>query len=84
MSRHHQSNTNAVAHMIHDVKNMSRLDLLKTYNVEVWEDGQVYDLTINHVYANVNEWANATVEEDIDSDYEQYFDGDDTNAQDWR
>ena len=74
MSRHHKSNTNEVAHMVLDAKNMTHQELMETYNVEVWEDGQVYDLTLDHVYANVSEWANATVEEDVDEfDNSEYF-----------
>ena len=85
MSRHHKSVTNEVAHMILDTKNMSHAELMKTYNVEVWEDGQVYDLTLNHVYANVSEWANTTVDDgnEDDFDYDEFFDGDEMNATDW-
>ena len=66
MSRHHRSTTNEVEHLILDAKNLSHSEMIKIYNVEVWEDGQVYDLTADKMYATVKEWANATVEEDVD------------------
>ena len=81
-NKHHGAHTNEVQHMILDAKNMSGLQLLKTYNVEVWDDGQVYDLTENLMYASVTEWANAAVEDD-DFDYDRFFDGDEMNKEDF-
>ena len=75
--------------MIMDVKNMSALQLLRTYNIEVWEgeeQNKIYDFTEDKVYQSPIEWANATVEDDNDDDYD-YSDphksGYDTNGGDY-
>ena len=82
-TKHHNAHGNEVQHMIHDVKTMSSLELLSTYNIEIWEDGKIYDRTESTTYTSATEWANSTVEGD-DLDYDQYFDGDEMNAQEWK
>jgi len=73
MSRSHKpNNTDLISHMIRDTKNMSRLDLLSTYNIEVWEDGKVHDLTEDVMYSTVSDWANTTIERD-DFNYDDRY-----------
>ena len=72
MSRHHNAHTNEVQHMVADVKNMTSLQLLQTYNIEIWEGeehNKIYDRTEDIVYQSAAEWANAAIEEDDDADY---------------
>ena len=77
------AHTNEVQHMILDAKNMSGLQLLKTYNVEVWDDGQVYDLTENLMYSSVIEWANDAVEDDGDDYSDPHKSGYDMDGGDY-
>lgn len=70
--QHKPNNTDSVSHMIMDAKNMTRHELLSTYNVEVWEDGQVYDLTEDMMYPSVKDWANSTIEDD-DLNYDDKY-----------
>ena len=80
--RYHATHTNEVQHMILDAQNMTDRQLLNTYNVEIWMDNRVYDLTENHVYSSITEWANSVIEDD-DFDYDNLFDGDEMNKEDF-
>ena len=73
MGRHHNAHGNEVQHMILDVKNMSSLQLLETYNIEIWEDGKIYDRTEDQTYTSATEWANSTIEGD-DLEFDDQFD----------
>lgn len=62
--RHHPSISNEISHIIADLKHRNNVELRDLYNVEVQEDGQVYDLTENKLYNDATEWANHYVDVD--------------------
>ena len=62
--RHHPSVSNEVSHIITDLKTLHKERVRELYNVDILEDGQVYDLAEDKLYDTTTDWANHFVDAD--------------------
>lgn len=59
--------------MIHDATHMTADELKEMYNVEVLEDGTVFDIVDQITYGSIQEWANTAADEGT-SEYDDLID----------
>lgn len=72
MSRQHHVHANEVAHVVNDIKSMSREEAERMYGIEIRDDGSVFDPTYNRTFISVGEWADFSVEQDETSYTEDF------------
>ncbi len=70
MSRGHFSRSSEIAHLIAEVRRITAVEALDVYGIEFVQigklNGKVFDTTTEQEYENLNEWAQAVVDEDLD------------------
>lgn len=83
MSRGHFSRSSEISHLIAQVRRMTPEDVLEAYGIKFLPDGTIWDVTFEENYKNINEWAQACVDEenseydDTDDKYDRFSDEDD-------
>lgn len=80
MSQGHFSRSSEIAHLLAEVRRMSAQELYDSYGIEFVAVGKttgpVYDTTSDEEYKDLNEWAQAVVDEER-SEYEYEDEQDD-------
>jgi len=72
MSRNHSATAYDAAHIVSDIRKLSREDVTRLYGIVKREGGKIFDPTYNMEFGSLGEWAAFTVEQD-NVEYEEHF-----------
>lgn len=72
MSHGRHNASSEVAHLVADVRRMSKEDAYQIHGIEIRTDGSVYDSTDDRRFRNLNEWASYVISLEGDEWEDEY------------
>lgn len=70
MSKHHVSNLKA--QVFHDIECMSDEELEQYYDIEIYEDGVIYDAVADEEFESIDVWGQHIADQEEEDKYAQF------------